>query len=374
MFHLLYRNLVSDRSRTILSLLAVGTAIMLLIVLEGFKVGLSQQIRSYRESLPVELIATPAATRSSIQTTGALPAAARSAVEAIAGVRQVSPLTTASSIFAHGGMKTPIAIIGYKDFGAPASLKSGRQVSAAGEIVMDYSLARKHGLGIGDVAKVNGREFRIAGLSRNTSSMLASYVFMDLTDAYSVLTPRGGDPASAGSPSLLLISVAPGYDPGIVRSSIEDSVPSVDVTTPRELAANDVAIIEELMGPAVNLMILVAYLVGILVIGLTLYANVFERLRDAGIMKALGAGNKSLYLMVLGQGVFFALAGLALGIGESVGVAALISWLVPQYLIVPLDPQLLLRAGLAGLVLASLASLLPIKQVAGVDPAMVFRQ
>ena len=56
------------------------------------------------------------------------------------------------------------------------------------------------------------------------------------------------------------------------------------------------------------------------------------------------------------------------------GVAALLAWMLPQYVVVAWDGQVLLRAAVAAGVMASLASLIPIRQVAGVDPALVFRQ
>ena len=143
--------------------------------------------------------------------------------------------------------------------------------------------------------------------------------------------------------------------------------------TPPELASNDVATVRALLGSVMNLMVAVAYVVGTLVIGLTLYASVFEQIRSFGIVKALGARNAHLYAYVLAQAGVFSITGFGLGIALSLGVAWLVSWLAPQYLVVPLDAQVLARSALAAFVMATTASLLPIRQVAEVDPVMVFR-
>ncbi|MBI2854826.1 MAG: ABC transporter permease [Chloroflexi bacterium] len=375
MFRFLYRSLFTDRSRTALSMLAVGSAIMLLVVLEGFKVGLWQQVRSYREHLPVQLVATASSTSSTVQTRSSLPPDIASQVEAVPGVQRAYPLVSVPAIFAHRDMKTPISVIGYDTKGGPWLLKSGRNNAVSGEMVMDYALAKKHRLDLGDTASLFGRDFRVVGLSGGTASMLGSYVFIGLEDAYSIVsTAESGRSVSANAPNLLLVEAAPGFQVATVRKAVEEAVLAIDLLSPGELADNDVASVQESIGPAINLMIFVAYLVGVLVIGLTLYATVFERLRETGIMKAIGASDGRLYRYVLGQAMLFAVAGFALGLAGSLGVAALISWFVPQYLVVPLDSQVLLRSGVAGLLMSSLASLLPIRQVAGVDPAVVFRQ
>lgn len=80
MFRFLYRNLLSDRGRAALSVLAVASAIVLLVMLEGFKVGLWQQVRSYQEHLPVQLVAAMATASSSVQMRFSLPEIMVSAV------------------------------------------------------------------------------------------------------------------------------------------------------------------------------------------------------------------------------------------------------------------------------------------------------
>lgn len=375
-FRVLYRSFLMDRGRTALSLLAVGAAIMLLVVLEGFKAGLWQQVRSYQLQLPAQLVVSSTATSSSVQMRSSLSPEVQARVEAVPGVLEAQPVVSSPAVFSHRGMKTPISVIGYDRVGGPWLLRDGRNNVAPGEMVMDYALAKKHGLSTGDMATLFGREFRIAGLSEDTSSMMGSYVFIGLGDAYSLLGRAGapGQGMSVNAPSFLAVTVAPGSQVSAVRQELEDAVPAIDVHTPGELADNDVTVVRESIGSAIDLMIFVAYMVGVLVIGLTLYATVFERLRETGIMKAIGAGNARLYRYVLVQAAVLAAGGFVLGLAGSMVVAGLVSWLVPQYLVAALDPQVLLRAGVAGLVMASAASLLPIRQVAGVDPAVVFRQ
>lgn len=372
----LYRSLAFDRSRTALSVLAVAAAIVLVVVLEGFRVGLSQQARAYSEQLPVQLVVVQAGVENPLLGRSALPTEVAGQVKAVPGVREVHPLIGLPTIFTVADKKTPASVIGYHTVGGPQRLKAGRAIAAPGEVVMDYSLARKYGLAVGDRAEVFGKSFQIVGLSAGTSSMFGSYLFVGIEDAMAFVLAAGAphQEADAAAPSFLLVQTEPGVPPFGVREAIERGVSAADVLTPSEMAANDAAIIGRLMGPVFGLLAGVANVVGLLVIGLTLYAAVFERIREYGVMKAVGARNTRLYWYVVGQALAFTAGGLVVGLLAGGGVATLLDWLMPQYLVVPWDGQVLLRTSVAAIVMGAFASLLPIRQVAGVDPAMVFRQ
>lgn len=371
MVRLLTRTLLADRSRTLLGVLSVGGAVVLVILLEGFSAGLWQQVRSYRESWPVPLVAVPAGSTTSLQTRSGMPGSVAEQVRSVPGVRAVHPLIAAPSIYVRGDRRAPIYVVGYDQVGGPWRLAAGRQPGAPGEMVMDRALAKRMGFQLGDAVPLLGGEFRLVGLSAETASMLGSYTFVPLGDAARLLSSRG---ASEGFATLLLVDVQPGSRTATTRQAIEEAVPGVDVFTPSALAANDVAMAEGVLGSIMNLLVLVAYVVGVLVIGLVLYAGVLEHVREYGIMKALGTRNTKLYGHVMGQAAVFTAAGFAVGLLASLGVAALFAWLLPQYLVVVGDATVLLRVGVAALLMALVASAFPVRQVAGVDPAMVFRQ
>lgn len=241
---------------------------------------------------------------------------------------------------------------------------------------MDYALAKKYGFALGDQAALLGREFRVVGLSSGTASMLGSYVFIGLDDAGAFLASASltGTGAARPGPNLLLVEQQSGADASSVSRAITAAIPQVRVVTPTQLADEGEALMRGLLGSVFNLVVGSAYVAGVLVIGLTLYATVFERLREYGVMKAIGASAYHLYRYVLGQALVLALGGIVLGLLGGAGIAALLGWLLPQYPVALWNGEVLLRVSVAGLALAAVASLLPIRQVANVDPAMVFRQ
>ena len=113
----------------------------------------------------------------------------------------------------------------------------------------------------------------------------------------------------------------------------------------------------------------------------TVLMMVLERTRDIGILKTMGASNKSIRGVFLLEGLFVAVTGLIIGIGFSL----LFAWLQTTYQIIPLSEQnyymayapvephmldFILVTGVT-LILCALASWLPARIASKTDPLKV---
>ena len=90
------------------------------------------------------------------------------------------------------------------------------------------------------------------------------------------------------------------------------------------------------------------------------------------MLKALSASNRDLYLTVLAQ----ALLSVTLGFLFGLVITLLMSVLIPIFgsnLALEVSRISLLKVGSVSLVIAAISAMLPIRQIAGLDPAMVFR-
>jgi ABC-type antimicrobial peptide transport system permease subunit len=104
--------------------------------------------------------------------------------------------------------------------------------------------------------------------------------------------------------------------------------------------------------------------------GVLAYA-VSERVREIGIRMALGASRGQVLTLVLGQGM--RLVGLGVGIG-SLGALGLNRGLVGMlYEVKPGDPSVFAVMSLVLLLVALLASWLPARRAARVDPMVALR-
>jgi putative ABC transport system permease protein len=117
--------------------------------------------------------------------------------------------------------------------------------------------------------------------------------------------------------------------------------------------------------------VLLGFLVGTAIAGQTFYLFTVENIRQYGALKAMGTSNWTILVMVLAQGLQVGLIGYGLG----VGLAGLFGWFVKgaSRLSFFMPWQVLAITAVAVFVIVLVASLLSIRKVLVVDPAIVFR-
>lgn len=117
--------------------------------------------------------------------------------------------------------------------------------------------------------------------------------------------------------------------------------------------------------------VLLGFLVGTAIAGQTFYLFTVENIRQFGALKAMGTSNGTILGMVLAQALQVGLIGYGVGVGlaaifgQVVKGASRLSFFMPW--------QVLAITGVAVFVIVLLASLLSIRKVLIVDPAIVFR-
>jgi predicted permease len=115
----------------------------------------------------------------------------------------------------------------------------------------------------------------------------------------------------------------------------------------------------------------VALLLGIIgVYGVISYA-VSQRTSELGMRIALGAPAERVRGMVLRQGLMLSLVGVTIGLGLSLGLTRLMSGLL--FGVSPVDPVVLGAVSTGLVVVALVASYLPARRAAGVDPMTALR-
>jgi putative ABC transport system permease protein len=110
-----------------------------------------------------------------------------------------------------------------------------------------------------------------------------------------------------------------------------------------------------------------------MVVALTVYVATLSRRREFGALKAIGAPNRFLYRVVLAQAVLSVLIGFAVG----VAFTGVLGFVVPRTgldLALSITVASLVKVGVAAAVIAAAAAVLPIREITGLDPAVVFRR
>ncbi len=363
------KNLIAERTRLVLSVLGVGFAVLLVLVMAGIFVGTTRQVTTYIDHSRDAVWVTQPGVSQMFRAVSWLPTGVERQLATMDEVASADPILGQPSDFVHDGEQTAYFILGYDPatgVGGPWSLAEGRDAAVPGEVVLDRVLARKNGIRIGDTVRIVDADFQVVGLSEQTAALGNFYAFVSLPDAARLL--RAGDRVS-----YYLAQPAAGRTPEQVAAAIEDRLPGVDALTSAQFAANSRDIIISMIGRPLKAMIVIATLVGVALIGLTVLAATNEQMRDFAVLRAVGLRRGRLWRTVAGQAAIIAAAGylvgsaLAWGIGYAVGDRL-------GDVTIAVTPAMLAGMAAATAVMAVLGSLPPLRRVTRIDPALAFRR
>ena len=147
-------------------------------------------------------------------------------------------------------------------------------------------------------------------------------------------------------------------------------LPETRVVTIAQIVETQVAV-NGLMAKLSWIFLSILLLVGAASIASVMYSNVTERRKEIGTLMALGASRGFVMRMFLGKAIFLGLAGGVFGFIAGTVLAVVLG---PQLLGIYVQPMLnLLLIGTAlATAVAILASILPTRKAAGLDPCLVF--
>lgn len=360
------RQLAHDRFKLVLAVAGAALAVALVGLLFAFRSGLARQVTTYLDNAGADVYVVQGGTRSFVQSNSVLTMGDVARVRAAVPGADVEPIAGGFEPLTLNGRKRVTLLVGFEPgrLGGPWRMAAGRAPRASGEVALDRVLAGGNAIEVGDVLPVRGRSLRVVGLTDGTTSWMASLLFA--TRAQANALQRRGDVATS-------VLVRSRLAPGELRARLARALPALGVFTRSELAARDRALIADTFSAPLLVMVLVAFGVGALVIGLTVYGFVSERRREFGMLKAIGARNARLYRVVAAQALVIAAIGLALGVALQWLAGSLLHELVPKFLFV-FEGRHLLLAVAAAIGMALLGAWVPARIVARLDPAEVFRR
>ncbi|MDQ2788139.1 MAG: ABC transporter permease [Chloroflexota bacterium] len=360
-------NLLHDKVRLALSVIGVALAMMLILLLFGLRSGVYAQISGYVNHTPGSVVVLQQDDDNILSATSVLPPGSADAARAVPGVAQVTPILLFVNILDLHEKKVFVYLVGYDPAigGGPWKLAQGRAPQTDHEIVFDRVLAEQHGIHVGDTLPLLGQPFTVVGLSDGTTSWMSSFLFMRKSAAESLLR-------MPGATSFLLVTPDRETTPTVLRDRLR-SVPGTDSFLKQSVVTNDQKLFGSFLDYPLQIMAVVAFLVGTLVVGLVIYTATAERHREYGVLKAVGARNGTLYRTVALQAVLTTGAGVVVGLALASGGARLIMTLRPQFL-VTIGIGSIATTILAAALMALVAALFPVRVLASLAPADVFRR
>lgn len=376
MFRFAYRQLIYEASRTLLTCGAIGGALAVVLLLEGFQSGLLVQLRNVALNRGADLVVAQAGVKNFVASRSLLPQLSRERVESVAGVKEAHPITMVPVIYKRRGYRaSPIFFVVYDTLGGPARIKTGDTPKQARDVVIDESLAVLYDLEVGDPFVVSEFEFCISGIAERASALFTAFAFIKYDDMIDFFFDSDlvGDISTLPLLSYLLVELQPDVDPAVIAAAIERTEMAGDVYTPQRIAANDVDLGRALFGPVIGVLIGFGYVIALLVVAMIMFAATHARLRHFAMMKALGFRDRAVIRQIVLESLAVSLLAFPIALLLALFGAWIIETQVPLYLVPVLETAPLLRTLSAALVLVLLGAYLPYRLIAKLDPALVFR-
>ena len=369
---LAFRNLVHDRARFALTLIAISISIMLVGAQMGLMLGFGRMISGVLDHAKVDLWIVPVGT-TAFDDPALIDISERYSALAIAGVESISPLIVGFAEWrrAEGGSVSVIVLGSDTNSEAlrPWSIVSGAptQLREAEAVSIDQAYALDLGIStIGDLATIEGKPARVGAITTGIRSFTTSpYVFTSLEQARAYLS------VPAAKTTYLAVKLSRGVDIQAVQSRIAARLKRAEVLTTAEFRARNVDRWMFSTGAGALLLsgIVLALSIGSFIVAQTLYASINEHLKEFATLRALGSSKGFLRSVIFCQAGLSAIfsAGMA-----AIGIAMLIFATAGSALPIILTPaiaELLLALSLG---MSIVAAALTVTKVSRVQPAAVF--
>jgi ABC-type antimicrobial peptide transport system permease subunit len=175
----------------------------------------------------------------------------------------------------------------------------------------------------------------------------------------------------------MFIAVRTANDPASLVSAARQQVTALNKNLPvYHVKTFDQYFADSVAAPRFNSMLMSAFaMLAVLLACLGVYGvvscAVLQRTHEIGIRMALGAGGGSVVRSVLYRGMFLALIGVTIGLAGSFALAHLLSSML--FGVRATDPITFGAASLAVLCVAALASYIPARRAARVNPIVALR-
>jgi putative ABC transport system permease protein len=341
-------------------------ALLLVLLLDGVFAGAMQRVTAYIDRSPADVFVSQKDVTTMHMSFSALPPELVAEIEGREGVAWAEGLRYATALVEGGGESRLTYVFGYDTSTGRAGPRGFAEGGAPGpgQVVVDDVAADELGVGLGDEVEVFGTALVVSGLSTHGTNIVNTTVYVD---------HRQFEQFRGDQVSYVLVGAEPGTSAERLAQELSEAMPDVTVQTSRQFSAEEARIVGDMSTDVMAIMTVVALLIALAVVGLTLFTITLSKLREFGVIKALGATPARLGAVVVGQAVWSIAVGLAVALALALVLGRAITELTPNVLVV-IEASSVVRVGALGLVVGALGSLIPLRRVLAVDPASAFRR
>jgi putative ABC transport system permease protein len=368
------KNLFSEKTRLAISIGGVALSVFLIGILLSLYRGWDQQVGSFVEQVPADLWVASDGTTDFAQSASILPQELGTQISFVPDVQTVSPLIVRPmEVSREQDPPTEtfdLQLVGYDPkiaIGGPLRIIEGKTTPGPGEIIVDEQMHKRHNVNIGDRLVRGINRLTVVGYSGGGDFVYTQVGFVTIDTAidFLQLNPQG-------QRTFFVIKLKPGTNVQTAAARLEQATPGVKFIEPKAFAHETRKRILGNILPILIVVLIISFIVGLAVAGLTIYTATVEKAREYGILKAEGFTNPYLYRVVFEQSLVTGLLGFLIGAGLTFIVAPFAQDSVPQFVVFIRWQDISAVAG-ATLVMSLLAAYIPIRRMTSIDPVTVFK-
>lgn len=303
-----------------------------------------------------------------------LPARWIDRIRSVPGVREVEPIRIRfSEMSLPGGNFEGVMVVGItkgSSLGRAFEIVEGPAdaLDHVDAVIVDQcDDAKLHSPAIGELREIGGQRVRVSGKCYGVLSFLVTPYVFTTYDRAAELTES--DPSTA---SYFLVNAETGADAAEICEEICRRLGDVTAKPAGDFATTSVNfwMTRTGIGLSFGAATLLGLLVGLVMVAQTLYAMVLDRISEFATLKAIGATEREIVVLLGAQSTLVALVGIAVGVFLTIGIREAFS--TPRAAIEIPVPLYFASAALV-FVICLAASALPYLRVRRVDPHSVLQ-
>ena len=314
-YRLVFENLKHRPVRTLLSAIAIGVQVTMMLTLVGLSHGMLGDIARRSQGTGADILVRPP-NSSIIGFSGNMP---EKIVEVVRRQPHVAQ-TTGTLVQSVGTINTitGIHLDEFERMSGGFTYLDGGPFRAPDDLLIDDVFARSEHAHAGSTIDF-GRKWHVCGVVEQGKLSRAFAQIRPLQEMYS----------SSGQVTAIYVKLDDPANLPLVMDDLKQKLPDYKIYSMEEfvslISADNIPLLQRFT----NVVIGLGVVIGFLVVFLSMYTAVLERTREIGILKALGASQGYIAGILLRETVLLAIAGTIAGIGMTYGTRTLMTVFAP---------------------------------------------
>jgi putative ABC transport system permease protein len=307
-WQLITNNVLHRPIRTIVSVIAVGVEVALVILIVGLTSGLLQETAKRIEGIGADIMLQPPSASVFLAFSGApMPIKIGDKLRELKYVQAVAPALLQFSSTGSVDIVYGIDPQSFREVSGGFVFLEGHDMQGPDDILLDDWAAKGKNVKAGETFRLLDHDFHVAGIvehGKGARLFVPLSTLQDLSgarDKASIFFIKCTRADHTQAVTDLMRPLFPGYEIRPLKDFLSlmssSNLPGLD------------AFIESMIALAVS--------IGFLVILLSMYTTVIERTRDIGVLKSIGASKGYIIMAVLGESALICVIGIVVGIGMS---------------------------------------------------------